>query len=134
MPYSITRANQEHLLNTAMILTQSEGWHKDAIAFAAKQEGKSESACIAVFQNFAGGSADLHFATVGQMINKPIVEAYKFIAFHPRMFGLKRLFANIAVSNATAQRACLHAGFQFEYRKRSGAAGAEDAIVMMLEP
>lgn len=134
MPYSITRENQDRLLETALILTKSEAWHKDAIAFAVREQGESESACIGVFENFAGGSADLHFATVGQRLNKRIVEAYKFIAFHPRMFGLNRLFASIAASNLAAQRACLHVGFQFEYRKRSGAVGGEDAIIMLLTP
>ena len=134
MPYTMTRTNQIELLNAALELTQSEGWHKDAVAYAAIEQSSNQMACIGVFQNFAGGSAEFHFSTAGRRLNKTILESYKFIAFHPRMMGLKRIFANVAASNANAQKACLNAGFTFQYRKPSGAAGGEDAIVLMLVP
>lgn len=134
MPYTITKTDQESLLEAALTLTGSEGWHKDAVAFGASKVGTRDVTYIGVYQNFAGGEAEIHFSTIGTRLNKQVLEAYLTIAFHPKMLGLKKLVANVAASNLQAQRACLGLGFQFEYRKRSSAAGGEDAIVLSLTP
>lgn len=134
MPYTITKANQNDLLEAALTLTGSKGWFADAVAFAAKPSPDAEPVAIAVFQNFAGGGADVHFATIGTRLHKNLLEAFLTLAFAPRMLGIKRLFSHVAASNIPGQRASLGVGFQFEYRKRGSAAGGEDAIVFMLEP
>lgn len=133
MPYSLSKINQDALLEAAATLTKSEGWFKDAVAFAAKQAPDAGPVAIGVYQNFAAGGADLHFATIGSRLHKKMLEAYLTLSFHPNMLGLKRLFAHIPTSNVAAQRAALSVGFQFEYRKRASAAGGEDAIVLSLE-
>ena len=132
MPLNITKANQEELLTTAMQLTQSEGWKRDAVAFAARRHSAETDSAIFVFQDFVGGEAEMHFATIRGHITRDLVEAWKYLAFHPRLLGLRKLWIPIAASNKAAQRAALGAGFDFEYRRRGGAAGGEDAIVLSL--
>lgn len=134
MPLSLTKINQEKLLADALELTQSEGWKSDAVAFAARREGADTESAIFVFQEFAGGEAEMHFATIRGHITRDLIEAWKYLAFHPRLLGLRKLWIPIAASNKAAQRAALGAGFDFEYRKRGGAAGGEDAIVLSLAP
>lgn len=133
MPYTLTKTNQDALLEAAATLTSSEGWFKDAVAFAAMKEEGAEPCAIGVFQNFAGRSAEFHFSTIGTRLHKKLLEAYLTLSFHPKMLGLGRLFAHIPASNVAAQRAALSVGFQFEYRKRGSAAGGEDAIVLSLQ-
>ena len=134
MPYHFTKANQAELLERARALTGSGAWNVDAVAFAAKESGEEEPCAIVVFENFVGGDADVHVATIGRKMSQRLLDAYLKLAFHPKFLGLNRAFASIAESNIVAQRFCLAAGFTFEFRKRGGAAGGEDAIVMSITP
>lgn len=134
MPLSLTKANQEQLLTDALRLTQSDGWKADAVAFSARRHGAAEPCAIAVFQDFAGGEAEMHYATTAPHMTRDVIEAFKTLAFHPRFLGLKKLWIPVAASNKAAQRAALGAGFDFEFRKRGGAAGGEDAILLSMTP
>jgi len=134
MPYHFTKANQAELLERAKSLTNCAGWAPDAVAFAAREKGEEDIRAVAVFEYFNGGDADIHFATIGQRMGPRLVDAYLKLAFHPNFMALNRVFAPIAASNIVAQRVALAAGFQFEFRKRGGAAGGEDAIVMSITP
>ena len=134
MPLTLTKANQEQLLEAAMQLTDSTGWKHDAVAFAARRDGVDHPCAIAVFQDFAGGEAEMHYATTAPHMTRDVVDAFKTLAFHPRFLGLRKLWIPIAASNKKAQRTALGAGFDFEYRKRGGKAGGEDAIVLSIAP
>jgi RimJ/RimL family protein N-acetyltransferase len=134
MPLNLTKANQEKLLADAMSLTRSTGWKDDAVAFAARRDGAENPCAIAVFQDFTGGEAEMHYATTAPHMTRDVVDAFKAIAFHPRFLGLRKLWIPVAASNKAAQRAALGAGFDFEYRKRGGMPWGEDAIILALTP
>ncbi|MEO9629571.1 MAG: hypothetical protein ABJG14_03935 [Sulfitobacter sp.] len=131
MPLRLTKANQDAMLEAAMNLTGTPGWHKDAIAFGA-MEDSDEVSCIAVFQNFAGGVAEVHLAPIGAPMRPEVIDGYKHLAFHPKMLDLKAINATLPERNVAGQVACLQAGFAFEYRKRPSVTGGEDAIVLSL--
>lgn len=133
MPYLITKANQDRLLEAGQTLTHSDGWMKDAIAFGAKDDTTGNMVAIAVFQNFSAGGAEFHFAMIGKALSRGVIEAFLFTAFHPRALGVKKLYAHIAPENAAAQRAALGVGFQFQYRKPGAMADGGDMIVMTLD-
>lgn len=134
MPLHLSKANQPDLLAAALSLTQSEGWHADAVAFAARRDPARPPCAIGVFQCFAGKEAEWHCAMAEGRVTRDVMTAFLSIAFHPRFLDLKRVFAPVAASNIAAQRAALASGFQFEFRKRGGAAGGEDAIVFSIAP
>jgi RimJ/RimL family protein N-acetyltransferase len=104
------------------------------VAFAAKEQGEEDPCAIVVFQHFAGREAEVHVVTIGRKMTQRLLDAYLKLAFHPNFMGLKKCYAPIRESNIIAQRFCLAAGFTFEFRKRGGAAGGEDAIVMSITP
>lgn len=134
MPYLITKANQDRLLEAAQTMTGSEGWMKDAIAFGAKDAKTGDIVAVSVFQNFTAGGAEFHFAMIpAKTLSKGVIEAFLFTAFHPRALGLRKLYAHIAPENAAAQRAALGVGFQFQYRKPDAMSGGGDMIVMTLD-
>lgn len=133
MPLNITKANQEELLETARQLTESEGWKRDAVAFAVRRDG-GEIICIGVFQDFAGREAEWHGAMIGEKLSPEVIQAMVALAFNPRFLNLKRVYAPVAESNRAAQIVALKCGYDFEYRKRGGAAGGEDAIVFSITP
>ena len=134
MPYSLTKANQDQLLEAALAVTGSRGWFKDAVAFGAKRHDDSDIRAAGVFQNFAGGAADLHLGMIGHRMTRDLIEAYLTVSFHPKMLGLSQLFVHISVNNPTAQRAAIAVGFQFEYRRRAAMPDGEDAVVLSLTP
>lgn len=133
MPYIISKSNQDRLLEAAATLTQSEGWFKDAVAFAAKNQETGSVDAIAVFQNFRAGGAEFHFALVGKPMSNSIIKAYLFTAFHPKALNLRSLDAHIVADNSKAQRAALGVGFKFQYVKPKAAAGGADCVVMRLD-
>lgn len=127
-----TQRDQENLLATAAEHTQSDGWAPDARAFGAMRDDGSMAA-VAVFQNFAGHDADLHFCMIdGARMGAEVVAAIVTMAFHPRALNRERLWVQIAADNKPAQVAALKVGFEFEYRKRAGFRGLKDAIVLSM--
>jgi RimJ/RimL family protein N-acetyltransferase len=133
MPYLITKTDQEKLLDAAQALTGSEGWKKDAVAFGAKKDRESDIVAVGVFQNFSAGGAEFHFATIGKRMQRGVIKAYLFTAFHPKGLGLRKLYAHIAHDNAAAQRAALGVGFRFQYLKPDGMANGGDMVVLKLD-
>jgi RimJ/RimL family protein N-acetyltransferase len=86
-----------------------------------------------VFQAFEGGAAEMHFGMMkGHTMGPELVQGIFMLAFHPRAFGLRTLFAPIHETNIPAQVAALKVGFKFEYRKPAITPGAEDAIVFSM--
>ena len=134
MPLQISKANQKDLLDIAAEATASEGFMRDAVAFAARFDTEEDLRAVAVFQNFSGQDAEAHFAVLRGRISRKMMETFLTLSFHPRMLGLRRIFAPIPESNVSAQRAALAAGFKFEYRKRAFTEGGEDAIVFSISP
>jgi hypothetical protein len=135
MPLKLTRANQTEMLYAAAYnFVGINEWCKDAIAFGAINEGASEPSYVAVFQHFADSEADVVIVNLSGPITEAVVGAYKELAFHPRILGLKKLTATVDQGNIEAQIVYLQAGFQFEYRKRPSVTGEEDAIVMSMYP
>jgi hypothetical protein len=134
MPLVISQKNQEDLLIKAAAATRSIGWDQDAKAFGLMVHKDGAVSMVAVFQRFTKPSeADLHLAKIedGSMTRGEI-EAVVMIAFHPMGLGLQKLWVSISDTNRPAQRAALAVGFDFEYRKRGGFLGQEDAIVMSM--
>jgi len=134
MPYSLTRANQDQLLAAALALTKSVRWAEDAIAFAAYLNDEKEARAIGVFQNFAAGTAEIHFSMIGRPLTKKLLEAYMYVAFHRNGLRLNHLFATIDAANIRAQRAALGVGFQLEYRNRGTGPDGEDMVILSLKP
>lgn len=134
MPYNMTKKDQDGMKEKLLELTSSTGWHKDAIAFGAKSIGSEDLSAIGLFQNFAGGRGEFHFATSNSGMTKGIIEAFLWVAFHPKMLGLKSVHAQIDASNDRAQRAALSVGFRFEYLKPKGGANGTDIVAMTLTP
>ena len=132
MSLKLTKMNQTELLESALEPTGSSGWRDDAVAFGVKGDGDTLTA-VAVFQGFGGNDAEFHFAKLGDgSITRGHIEAFSMIAFHHRGLGLKKVWAQIAAHNKAAQRAAVGLGFDFEYRKRAGLEGGEDAIVFSM--
>lgn len=130
MSLHLSRKNQFELLTKAAILTRSAGWRDDAVAFSASRSEGGPPVAIGVFQGFAGGEAEFHFAA--EILTRGIIDAYKVVAFHPRGMNLSRLWVPIAADNGHALRAAIGAGFEIEHRKRGGMDGGEDAIVLSM--
>ena len=127
-----TKEGQSELLEAAMLPTGSTGFKSDAVAFGVK-EGSDALSAIAIFEGFGGGEAQFHFAMIDRSpITRAHIKAFIMLAFHHNAFGLKKVWANIASSNRAAIRAALALGFDFEYRKRAGFDGTEDAIVLSM--
>lgn len=136
MSLHLTRKNQPELLDAALAVTQSRGWRDDAIAFGAMRGADGPVVAVGVFQGFVSGGfdrpeAEFHFGTAGR-VTRGIIDAFKVLAFHERGMNLEKLWAPIAASNREALRAAIGCGFEFEYRKRYGLAGGEDAIVLSM--
>ena len=136
-----SRKDQHQLLASALELTGSSGWRSDAVAFSAVQD--DAVIAIGVFQAFAGGDAEFHFAMVGhRRMRKSIVEGFMLLAFGEANFvnrvfpergdPVSRLWAQIDAGNVVAQAAALKAGFAFEYRKRAGISSGNDAILFSM--
>ena len=70
------------MLEAAMNLTGTPGWHKDAIAFGA-MEDSGDVSCIAVFQNFAGGVAEVHLAPIGAPMRPEVIDDFLYTAGQP---------------------------------------------------
>lgn len=134
MPVHLSKADQEALLATAAEVTASAGFHADAVAFGARRDKEQGLCAVGVFQSFAGGEAEWHFGMLSGRVSRDVMRSFLTLAFHPRFLGLRRVFAPIPESNVVAQRAALAVGFKFEFRKRGGAAGGEDAIVFSMAP
>jgi hypothetical protein len=132
MALTITRQNQNHLLDLALTPTASTGWQHDAIAFGVKaQDGNIRA--VGVFQGFEGGDAEFHFAILsGGTMTRGLIEAMILVAFHHRGLGLERLWAHIAADNRAAIRAAVAVGFDFRFRKRGGFPRGQDAIVLSM--
>jgi RimJ/RimL family protein N-acetyltransferase len=127
-----TQSNQAEMLAAASAATESLGWSKDARAFGAIRDDGALVA-VAVFENFTGKTADLHFAMLnGSKMGAETVSAIVQIAFHPRALDLDRLWTVTSEDNRAAQVAALKVGFQFEYRKRAGLWHGKDAIVFSM--
>ena len=134
MPLHFNKANQPVLLDLAAEATGSLGWRKDAIAVAVYDRGTPDDLrAIVVFQNIDAYGAEMHFAMMGDhRLGLEVAKGVATIATHPRMMNLPAVWAHISEDNIPAQIAALKSGFQFEYRKRGGAAGRKDAIVMSI--
>lgn len=133
MPANFYRSNQAELLEMAKVATKSQGWRADAIAFGMRFAPDEPPAAVVVFQAFEAGAAEMHFGMMkGHTMGPELVEGIFMIAFHPRMFALRTLFAPILESNIPAQVAALKVGFRFEYRKPAITPGAEDAIMFSM--
>ena len=132
MSLKMTRADQDALLQSALEPTGSTGWKNDAFAVGVKA-GDDELAAVAVFQNFGAGEADFHFAFLDRRpVTRALIEGLLNLAFHHRGLGLAKVNAQIAASNRAAIRAAVALGFDFEFRKRGGFLGWEDAIVLSM--
>lgn len=127
------RTNQPQLLEQAKVATISQGWRNDAIAYGMRHGPDQPPAAIIVFQAFEGAAAEMHFGMMnGHQMGPELVEAAFLLAFHPRAFGLKTLYAPISIKNVPAQVAALKVGFQVDYRKPSITPGGDDVIVFSL--
>lgn len=136
MPFTVTypktETGQSELLQALLAPTGSAGWAADATAFGIKRDSGRITAA-AVFQHFAGGEAEMHFAILdGAPMTAKHIKALELAAFHPRALALKKVWVPIAESNRSALRAAITAGFAFEHRKRAGSSGMEDAIVLSM--
>lgn len=127
-----TRANQTEILTLAAEVTNSDGWRADAIGFAATPApGNTDYRAVAVFQNFDGDNADVHFGmTGGRRLGAEIVKAFMMVALSPRMLNLKTVWIQIAEANVAAQVAALKIGAVFEHRKRMAAPDGTDLVIL----
>lgn len=129
-------SGQRELLETALDLTESDGFMADARAIAAylPREGKdSELLGVAVFESFRGRRAEMHLGyTEGRNLTREMIQTLTLIAFHPRHFNLDTLLARVPVKNVNAICTLLKIGFEIEYRDRGSVAGNGDGIVLSL--
>lgn len=132
MGMNFTRRDQASMLQLALGLTHSLAWRSDALAIGG-YNAAGDLAVIAVFQEFYGTEAEMHLATVnGHLINRTTMAAFSQIGFSPSCLNLTRVWVSIAADNPRAQASAIRAGFEFEYRKRSGFLGHKDAIVLSI--
>lgn len=133
MPAEFYKTNQTDLLEAAKVATKSFGWRDDAIAYGMRYGADQPPVAVIVFQAFEGPGAEMHFGMMnGHQMGPELVEAAFLLAFHPRAFGLKTLYAPISIKNVAAQVAALKVGFQVDYRKPSIVPGGDDVIVFSL--
>lgn len=139
MSYEVSRLDQESLLRFVADETKTFGWSPDAVAFsvAPKDANGGAGAVIAVgvFEDFTapGRMAEFSFAMIPEhRMNRGIIEAFAFIAFHPRILNLDILWAKCRIDNPVSQRALLAIGAEFQYRKPSSAADGSDVVVMRM--
>ena len=126
---------QAHHVEIAKQLTGSEGFMHDARAIAAYLPGGTamDLLCVAVFECFRGGRADLHLGCApGKRLTPEVITTVSTLAFHPRFFGLDELRCRVPVENVNAICTLLKIGFQIEYRDRASVVGGGDAIVLSL--
>jgi hypothetical protein len=128
------RSDQDYILAKAAQATGSTGWARDAHGFLAVDRSRQEprEVAVGVFQRFVGGEAEFHFAMLDGRFRRDVLDTFMWLAFHDRGAGLDKVWAIIPARNRLAQAAAVRAGFEFEYRKRAGMAGGEDAIVLSM--
>lgn len=127
------KTNQLELLEAAKVATKSTGWRNDAVAWGMRYGDDQPPVAVIVFQAFEGVAAEMHFGMMnGHQMGPELVEAAFLLAFHPRSFGLKTLYAPVSIKNVPAQVAALKVGFQVDYRKPSIVPGGDDVIVFSL--
>lgn len=139
MSYEVSRLHQERLLTFVAAETKTMGWCPDAIAFSVAPKDAAgvpgDIVAVGVFENFTapGRMAEFSFAMVpGRRMNKGLIEAFAFIAFHPRILNLDILWAHCRLDNPVSQRSLLAIGAEFQYRKPAGAADGSDVVVMRM--
>lgn len=123
-----TRSNQSDLLDAALFLTNSTGWHPDAHAVGAVDGDRILA--VVVFQKITTMGAEVHFGGEPNWARRSILESFFRYAFDAKKYP--SLVFPIAWDNARAQVTALKSGALVSGLVGAGVMMEKDAITMTM--